>query len=376
MRTRWILPAMLLAGALWVAAATAGVPVCPKCGYENWQGGRQCEHCKAELPEVKTAGESLEQENPDCVLLDNGKLQFLKPSVVEAEIQLGNLYSATGEVDVARLFLRNAAALDMLTDPASKNDRAARIVDLLKKNELGRRTAQRQCPLCNGTGKSVVRMVSLKGEVSFPEIHGKPCQKCGGSGTVSGPVTVDDRKLAAGRAASGYAALQRSRKYVPEGGAWVPLAIGEKLSRRQVVLLRRAVSAPCPLCMGNGCVDCAQCKGTRDVKCTNPKCVQGTTQVEASAGLTKTKITRSEKCKVCGGKGMIACPGCNGTGSVLCKACNGTGELPLCKKCSGQGFSSCSKCNGTGTQKQVGCSTCGGEGITICSSCNGDGRKK
>ena len=374
---KWNMLVVAIAGAaLFIAAAFAGIMVCPKCGYENPQEARTCEHCMAELPETQVIEGVGKAGDSNCTLLETGKVEFLKPGLVEEEIRWGNVYSATGEVEVARLFFRNAAALDMLTSPALTNDRAARIVELLKRIDSAKAGTQRPCPVCGGTGKSSMKVVSLKGEVSYQDVHGKPCEKCAGSGKISGPTTADEWKFAAGRAAARYAALQRSRKYVPTGGAWIPLDIEQKLSTRQTVLLRRAVPPTCQLCMGYGRVECSRCKGTREIKCPNAKCVQGMTQVDVTAALSKTKVTRSEKCKVCLGKGVVACPECNGEGSVLCKDCNGTGELPVCKRCSGQGYSSCSRCGGTGKQKQGACSACGGEGIVACSACNGDGRKK
>lgn len=362
---------------LLVGAAWAAIQVCPKCGYENWQGGAICDHCKAELPAVaKEAAPETAVNDIGYTLLESGKLEFLKPGVVEEEIKRAQAASATGDVEVARAFLRNATALDMLTNPAVKNDRGARIVELLKGMDKVLSGVARTCPVCNGTGKSTMRVVSLKGEESFQVVHGRHCQKCGGSGKITGAMTADERKFAAGRAVSQVSTLQKSRKYVPIGGAWIPMEIEAKLSTRQMVLLRRTAPPLCPTCLGSGRSNCLACQGAGEIKCTNPKCVEGMTQVAVVGSLTKTTITRTEKCKVCGGAGVIACATCTGAGSVVCKDCGGSGELPQCKKCSGQGFITCARCHGTGTQKNGVCSACGGEGIALCSSCNGDGRKK
>jgi hypothetical protein len=375
MNSRRYLLAAVLALSFPVVILRAEVSVCPKCGYESRQGGKICGHCRAEIPETRQESAQAASELR-YTLSGTGKLEFLSPHMIEEEIRQADRYVATGEVAVARLFFRNAIAMDLLTNPAKPNDQTARIVEFLKKMEKEGPRSRHSCSVCGGTGKGKMRVASLKGDVSYQDIPGKSCAQCGGSGFVNGPTTMDEWKFAAGRAAAQYAALQQSRKYVAVGGAWVPLDVEAKLSQRQIVLLRRASPPPCSVCMGCGRVDCVVCHGVGEIKCANKKCVQGIVTVETKTDLTKSTVSRSEKCKECHGKGMISCSECRGVGNLLCQSCNGAGELPLCKKCSGQGSSPCTRCHGAGVQKGAPCPTCGGEGIAICSMCNGDGRKK
>ena len=329
---RYIL-AFVAALSFVICLAVAEVLVCPRCGCENPHGALICEHCKAKLPEVITTVRPENRTDGSYSLLPSGKFEFLGPAVVEEEIRLGRLYNATGEVEVAKLYFRNAAALDMLTNPSLANDRAARIAEFLKNHDFGKGGAAWKQNAAHSTGR--------------------------------------------------YEMLQQGRKYVPMGGAWIPLAIESKLSVRQIVLVRRAATLPCQSCMGSGRLDCQKCKGTGEIKCTNSKCVKGIVKVEVANGLSGTKssglegrVVRSEKCKICGGRGLLTCPDCNGEKTFLCKDCNGTGAVPLCRSCGGEGFLSCKRCNGTGKEKSGVCSVCNGDGIVLCSSCNGDGRKK
>jgi hypothetical protein len=188
------------------------------------------------------------------------------------------------------------------------------------------------------------------------------------------PGAIADRKYAVGRAMSEYRTVQQSRHLVPVGDAWVPEAVAPQLEVRAQAAVRRIAAAPCKACLGLGLADCQKCSGTARVKCTNRGCVGGMVTVKAGDRLGHS-LEHQERCKICGGVGVIACEKCRGSGAVLCKTCNGTGEREPCSRCSGEGISRCQRCGGRGESGGVACKSCGGKGEVLCTSCQGDGRK-
>jgi len=363
--------------------------ICSKCGYENAEGNEVCVHCKAELPVSEARKESEVQS--DHASEHAGKLEYPDSKIVEKETEIGLEYLRKGDVEVARLFFKNAAALNLLTEPEVEKERAdlsasgpslplgqgrsERILQFMKRCETGDRTVQRKCSVCDGTGKRTMKVTSLQGDVTYRNAYGMACPECGGSGYVRVAGTIDEWKYNRGRAVSLYTILQQGRKFTRVGGAWVPWEIEKKLSVRQNVMLKRAMAEPCSECMGFGCIDCDKCDGTGDVKCSNSKCISGMVEVKKS-GMLLPGLTHTEKCKICGGRGIIACSKCKGKGNILCDKCNGTGERPVCTKCGGQGLMTCSRCKGLGVYKKQVCPDCKGDGTAICSSCNGDGMKR
>ena len=162
--------------------ALAQVLVCPKCGHENLPGSLACEHCKAEMPVATKPSAGSGTGNVDNVFLPTGKLQFLGSSVVDDEILRATDCIKTGDLYLARCFLRNAAGLETLTDPAVKNDRAKRILDLMRTADPGRGQGSSTCPVCGGSGKAAMKVVDLKGDSAMQEVAGKGCPRCGGTG--------------------------------------------------------------------------------------------------------------------------------------------------------------------------------------------------
>jgi len=352
--------------------AFADLVICGKCGYENPKGSKQCVHCKADLPD----SDDEKEEPPPKVVAARPGIGFLDGRIVEKEIALGDKYRKMKKLGVARLIYRNAAALDMLADPEDGNKRATRIVESIKKTATLGKTFRRPCPVCNGSGKARMLSQTFTGKTSYREVAGRPCRNCYGTGFALGVGTLAERTAELGRSAREYVQIQRGRKFVPVGEAWVPMSLEGKLSDREKALLMRTVAAPCKRCMGLGLVDCRKCKGTGRVECTAPGCVRGMVESEMKGGLMKTGVRRRTKCKVCGGRGTTPCTACGGRGSVLCEECRGTGERAPCSKCAGQGTVVCPGCKGSGRSKDGECPECGGTGAVLCGSCNGDGRER
>ncbi|MFO7871803.1 MAG: zinc-ribbon domain-containing protein [Kiritimatiellia bacterium] len=313
-------------------SALAQIVICPKCGYENTAGAETCRHCGAELPGAGSSGGGRDAEagvRPSRAFLD--------VEVVEREARSGVKHLNSGDVYMARLLLRNATALNMLTPAGAGEDVAGVMLKKLRESEI---------------------KAGLLGKESRL------------SGSMLGRVREN-----MARAAKRFTMLQRSKKFVPVGGAWIPSNIERDLSTRQAVLLKRSIADFCFACGGVGRVKCPTCGGRGTVKCPNPECREGTVRVAVQGQLTKSKLINTRKCPVCNGTGTVSCEECNGIGTILCAKCRGTGERPLCDKCGGQGYLKCPKCSGTGVEDGEVCEECGGEGIVVCTSCNGDGRE-
>jgi hypothetical protein len=352
----------------------AGILICRQCGYENPDGGTICVHCKANLPVSKPEADA-EAGSKDA-RTPSGKIAFIDQDIVEKEIKLARQHLGNNDFELANLFAKNAAGLELLTDPGAKGDRAQQIVELRKKSETGGMTVERKCPACGGTGKLVMDAQSLNGKTTKINVAGQSCVRCGGSGQVLKPSTMDERRYKIGRALNRYTALQQGRKMVSVLGAWIPASLDGALSVKQMVVLKRAVAMPCADCMGLGRTDCKKCNGQGEVKCTYQGCLHGKTEVTEESKFSRETKKKFVNCRNCHGTGFVACADCRGKGSIVCKKCNGSGERSQCQKCSGQGSAACRRCQGVGTLKDATCTECRGDGVVECSACNGDGRKK
>lgn len=384
-----VLIALFLCAALFVPAALAELLLCPECGYENPDGSRACTHCRAALPDrgreqTEAAGsdaaegedrrpEETAGEHETDLLSEEG---FLSLRVVRDEVREAGRYQEQGEYEVARLFYRNASALNLLTDPGSGGRLSSSLVEAIRRCETPGGRAARKCPQCDGTGKRMMMTTSTTGEVEYREVYGQHCPRCRGAGTVLKPATCSERLYRRGRAVNTVKLLQQARKFVPVGEAWVPAELESRLTLQQEVTLRRALAAPCAECGGLGRTDCRHCEGTAAAACPNGDCVNGKVEVTATDRLVRTALTRLEKCEVCDGKAEVACDKCGGKGSFVCRKCNGSGEREACGKCGGRGLSSCGRCKGTGSYRDDICPYCKGAGETLCTSCNGDGRRQ
>jgi len=134
----------------------------------------------------------------------------------------------------------------------------------------------------------------------------------------------------------------------------------------------------CAVCLGEGAVPCADCKG-----------------------LGKRK--EMGVCLACNGQKKKTCPTCKGTTLVNCKKCHGTGTIrksrsqpgrmfkkeyeEKCSVCGGDGkvtctacrdgWLTCTKCKGTGqSDERRPCSTCGGKGSHPCDACDATGERE
>jgi len=237
-------------GVLVLAASLAlALPlVCDKCGFESPADAAVCAHCGAELPRSGAAPATPEPTSPlPAAAATSEKLDFLDPSVVQAEIAEAQRHLGR-QPELARLFLINAQALEMLTDPAAGGRRAARIKALLDECERSSMQVRIKCPVCDGTGRRKFAGATLSGQEVVRDTPGSPCTECGGSGYVARRARVEDLRFRKGRALDDYRTAQQARKYVPVGGAWVPQDLELKLTVRQQAQLRRVTAAPCPAC--------------------------------------------------------------------------------------------------------------------------------
>jgi len=356
-------------------AAGAALVICPKCGYENAEAGKPCVHCGAALPKPppppETAGAA--GKRPGAV---RPGLPPVEAGAVEEEIALGRQHLAEGSPELARLLFRNAAALALLSDPASLETGGDAILELLRACEPSGMSVPVPCPDCGGTGKRAMQRAGADGRASLLDGLGRTCEKCEGSGTVMAFGSIAERKYARGRAEREYAVLQRGRRMEPAGRAWAPAGTAARLTVEQSAMLRRATSAPCPECMGFGRTDCGACRGGGRVKCPERGCEDGMIEVKTRSSWSKTPLTRREKCRTCRGLGLVRCSRCDGKGSFVCEKCNGSGERGTCASCGGEGCGPCRRCGGTGRHRDAECAACGGRGVALCEACRGDGRQK
>jgi hypothetical protein len=356
-------------------SALAAVLICPQCGYENAEGAQVCVHCQAPLPAQTVAvADPVTNTTPVQNFAPSFKSTwYLPPDIVEKEIKLAMDNIRTGDVVVARLLFKNAMALDRITDPTVETNRADKIRQHIEKCDEAVCNVTGKCPQCKGTGNRIMTTINLSGEAVYQNLVGKSCLMCKGTGRVQKVATQDEMKPELGVGAKRYSMIQQARKYTSIGNAWIPMYLEDKLSLRQVALLKGASAPPCDNCLGFCFVACKDCKGIGRIKC--PKCDNGFVKVNADDKSKKKAIgsdNAMQQCRDCMGTGIISCDTCTGCGKVMCTRCNGTGERPACKTCDGKGLVQCNKCNGTGKIKDAACPVCHGEGLILCPACNGE----
>lgn len=360
--------------------AVAGIVVCPKCGHEVDSADTACGHCKAELKSAAPDGAGAEPApvaQAGHTFLPSGTLEYLDPSVVTNEVKIGQDYLRRGQSEVGRCFFVNAAALLRLTRPPGDRAFGERILRLAEQSAVQARAVEKACPVCSGSGKMKMKVISMKGEVTWVDIADKLCPRCAGAKTIRVPGTVQDWLDRMARAGESFAKLEKGRGFVAVGDAWVPGELEGKLSTGQMATLMKATAKPCPACGGLGRADCRKCAGLGEVKCTNKDCQYGQVSVTAGGKLSDHKVIRTEECPVCSGKGVLSCDACKGEGTQLCVKCAGSGQRPGCGKCSGEGTVECRRCRGSGVDKDGNpCPTCKGEKVELCASCRGDGRRR
>ncbi len=368
----------IVAGVLLLTAglALAQSVICSSCGYENPMSNPKCFHCNHAMPAMGRPPSAADQKPKGShKFLESGKLEAIGHDLVESEIERGLNLVREGEYNLGYFFLRNAAALELLADPSSGNERSLRINVLVKRCVELRGSRHRSCTVCNGTGKGTMTVRSTTGEVSERSVSTKACEACGGTGKVPHAGSVQERIYEMGQAKSRYDAVQRARKFVSAGEAWIPDDVASALTVKQSVVLKRATAAPCKECMGIGRTQCRRCNAKGRMACTNAECKKGKVTVTKRSSLSKSDLKQAVNCPVCKGAALLDCPLCEGKGSVLCQVCNGTGEREVCSRCDGRGMEDCRYCKGTGDSKGKPCTFCKADGAVECTACRGDGRK-
>jgi len=366
---------LFLAGVIIAALpAFAAIRVCPRCGHELGAAAVQCSHCNASTP-LPPAPEPVRDSVEGCTLTPDGKLQFIDGKIVDLEIEEGMSVGRDGDGDAAYYFFRNAMALQLLADPSRDEGRTARLTELIGRCGERGGGVRAVCADCNGTGRAVLSGGTTRRDTTRLVASSLPCQTCSGRGFMIHFGAINERKYQIGQAWSRYMLKQQSRLFTSVGNAWLPRTIENRLSATQRAALKRATADACADCAGIGRTQCRRCSGRGLVPCSNSKCDRGKVRSVSETGISRTKLTQTKPCDVCGGRGTISCSACSGQGSVLCSKCDGRGFPPSCDRCGGQGVIDCSRCKGQGVSGGVPCSYCAGDGKTECGSCGGDGRR-
>ena len=364
------------------------VSICGSCGYENGDEARFCSHCGGKVGEIMQNDErgtmkqgEGEEESGEESESEAGQPEGVPVQSVKAEMRTAQKYAKQGKFELARLFARNAFALNMLAGEDAENVRSKAILKFLNLCELKSHSGRRGCPECKGSGKAVLTANTLGDRSVRMETAGMRCKHCGGSGRISGKLSMDERKYRKGTALEEYRRLQNSRGMLPEGPAWVPAASVSGLGLMEKVILKRSLPPVCSRCMGVGRQDCSACRGRGIVKCRAKDCVNGYVESDSNVnrlgglGVRSAHVGIGAKCNECSGSGLQSCEKCSGSGSFLCKSCNGSGRADICDKCSGKGLNQCRRCGGSGIYRDKACSYCQEMGSIECSSCGGTGRR-
>ena len=365
------------------------ITICGSCGYESRDDARFCSHCGGQLksgsvtprpaPEVPKPDAGEPKKPVEVPKADSDAL--ISPDAVVEDMRTARVQLEAERVVLARMFARNALALNLLAGDDPGEARSKAILDFLGKCDRLTGLVRRKCTACEGTGRAVMSAYSLDGSTTDLTVTGRMCAQCKGVGIVRGRETVDERKYRQGQANDKYQTVQQSRGRLPVGLAWVPADCVEKLDVQETVKLKRAIPPACSRCSGVGRDDCSDCRGTGQVKCEGDDCERGWVERESLGGRiggyrSEGKSIHKVRCDVCKGTGLDRCEDCSGTGTFLCKTCNGEGFAKQCSKCGGAGLATCRRCSGSRVYRGVECTYCRGEGVSECSSCGGTGRKR
>jgi len=356
-----------------VSTACAALRICPACAYEASSAAVSCGHCGKALPAKETVRAVMPEERSG-----RGRGAVVSSAVVIAEGQLARKYLKAGQADLALFFARNALALEALTARDGASNLAKRAAELVEEAKSAARTLNRPCRSCDGSGKVIKKTGGLSPSEDFEKTFTRwqKCGTCGGRGVEVVQGLVADQMVARGKAMRSYEVLQRGRKTVHIGNAWVPAEAAEALSVRQTAMILAATASPCEDCQGFGRLDCDHCGGRGVERCRARGCEGGQVEKKRQSSLTKDSFTMRKRCPACDGRGFEPCEECDGRGSILCDECQGRGDRELCKRCNGQGFAACTRCKGAGRYRGEECPTCNAEGVELCRGCGGDGRKR
>jgi hypothetical protein len=336
---------VLVVGGLLVfsALSSSALVVCESCGYANATTAALCMQCKSTMPVSREA----EREAPS-----GGNA--VPDDLATADMTEARRLLESGDHETARLFGRNALALNLVTPEGAERDtRAAWISALVQRCDAHEPVLQEVCSLCGG-GRSV-------------------CRRCGGDGRIQRRLTINERKHERGQALQRYRALQQGQLRVPVGNAWVPASLADSLSKGNSTAMRRACAPGCKRCTGFGHTDCSTCRGLGGVACRESGCERGGVKGQLDGLGGSSGLTYESSCKACRGLAVVACTQCAGVGRVLCQACNGSGLPDTCSRCGGDGLSDCSRCRGSGKYRGEACTVCKGDGTDLCRPCNGSG---
>lgn len=330
----------------WMLAtglAVAGI-TCASCGYENADSAEVCNQCNSSIHPPPEAARNMGSGS------DKSTYEAVSEDVVEARRGL-----RSGDSETARLYARNALALNLLTASGSEREaRGTAIMTLIRECDTYEPVTRDICNLCGGDGRN-------------------SCRRCGGSGRVSRRLTLDERKLQRGQAGQRYRVQQQARQRTPVGNAWLPSGLADSLTQNDAIALRRTCAAGCQTCMGFGQADCAACRGLGGVACRAAGCNQGVVKGQLDGLMGSSGLAVESVCKECRGLAVVACKNCTGSGRVLCQACNGSGIPDVCRHCSGDGLAECKRCRGTGKVRDEVCTACRGDGSDLCRYCHGTG---
>jgi hypothetical protein len=365
---------------LWLCAVAQAVTVCSSCGYEGGEGAFFCSHCGTRLDQqdapVDDCGSEEEVETEILVRA------VIAPEIVTADMRTAYKHFKEQQVEVARLFAKNALAMNPLSGDDPGAERATTILAFLERCARATGVVKHPCPVCEGTGKAVMTSHALNGDVRELRVPGQRCARCSGSGTIRGKETMDERKFRMGQALVRYRTLRNSAGHVPVGLVWLPKQLADGLAIRDRIALKRAIPPPCDRCSGLGRIDCTTCRGSGRKDCRAKGCEGGLVVNKPVGGklgssLGVRSMSQSKvKCRECQGTGKAACGRCSGEGSFVCGACNGSTLRETCARCGGLGASTCRRCKGVAQGGDVVCGPCRNEGLVECSSCGGTGRKR
>ena len=380
----------LLAVRLWAAS----LRVCGSCGHEALHDGPTCLHCGATLPPVD-GGPKEDTPPPDApsrppAVEPSAPSAPALPVGVEAdELRWARQMFDAGELWGATLAARNAAALAALRGEAGAPVRAE-AAGLLAECRRRLFVVRRSCPVCDGTGRRHIQIVTLKGAVIDQELPALPCLSCKGASFWNARPLLDELSRAEAAARRLFAVEQLRRGREDYRGIWLPRGVADGLDVRTIAILRTAAGTPCVSCLGFGAIGCEACAGAGRTRCTNDRCVQGTEICPDCGGTGRSRTTSGSggiqkrcdtcggtgkrQCATCAGKGDLVCARCEGRGERLCPTCRGTGDAPVCDRCEGQGFLPCSRCAGHGEVRGQPCTACAGQGVLLCPNCQGSGR--
>ncbi|MCL1887835.1 MAG: hypothetical protein FWF96_03060 [Kiritimatiellaeota bacterium] len=366
----WFATALRM-GCVILCAATlcAQLRLCDRCGVEARDGETECRECGALLPTVRDAEEAV--ETPDTPPLPDGASAAVAEvlRVVGDDARTARANEQT-HPHVAFHYYRHTIGLVRVVPTADLTDEAREgLLAGLARCRQSLSRCQRDCTLCNGTGKRAMpaKQAAATGSKGLASTTAAPtlpdCERCHGKGRVTGPRTMEELRVVIGQGRTEFERQMHALGRVGCGRGFLPAGLEARLTLQERALIRGGLANGCAACMGLGKVDCTSCKGIGSTVCKGRGCVNG---LVAGVGDAPPSA-----CAVCHGEGLLACASCQGNGAVSCRACRGSGQADRCKACGGSGIGPCPDCKG----KRADCKVCGGANRALCAQCFGEGVK-